>query len=238
MIDLRLDQYLVEHHGIYSRNKAQELIKAGKVSINGKVLTKPAFKVTKETVEVEETDMYVSRAAWKLKGFLPELPFDVQGMEVVDIGASTGGFTQILLEKGAAHVYAVDVGSEQLHPILRKDSRITSIENTDIRDYDPERTFDLLVSDVSFISLLHILDDVDRLAEKWIILLFKPQFEVGREVKRDKHGVVLDKKAIEKAKIRFEDAASLLKWELIAMAPSKLSGKEGNSEFCYCFRKD
>ncbi|MEA3374322.1 MAG: TlyA family RNA methyltransferase [Campylobacterota bacterium] len=238
MINLRLDQYLVEHNGIFSRNKAQELIKAKKVSVDGKVIVKPAFKVADECVEVDQTDIYVSRAAWKLKGFLPELPFDVQGMEVVDIGASTGGFTQVLLEKGAEHVYAVDVGSDQLHPTLRKDSRITSIENTDIRDYDPERTFELLVSDVSFISLLNILDDVDRLAEKWIILLFKPQFEVGREVKRDKHGVVQDKKAIEKAKMRFEDAASLLNWELIAMETSKLSGKEGNSEFCYCFRKD
>ena len=74
---------------------------------------KPAFKVADECVEVDQTEMYVSRAAWKLKGFLPELPFDVQGMEVLDVGASTGGFTQVLLEKGASHVYAVDVGSEQ-----------------------------------------------------------------------------------------------------------------------------
>ena len=236
MADMRLDQYLVEHHGIFSRNKAQELIKAGKVSVEGKVVAKPAFKVTDESVKVDQTDIYVSRAAWKLKGFLPELPFDIQGMEALDIGASTGGFTQVLLEKGAAHVYAVDVGSEQLHHTLREDTRVTSIENTDIRDYDPERKFELLVSDVSFVSLLNILDDIDRVAEKWIILLFKPQFEVGREVKRDKHGVVQDKKAIEKAKIRFEDAALSLKWELIATAPSKLSGKEGNSEYCYCFR--
>lgn len=234
---MRLDQYLVEACGIFSRNKAQELIKAGKVTVGTKVIKKPAFQVEDETVTVEEGDHYVSRAAWKLRGFLNECELDISGMEALDIGASTGGFTQVLLENGAEHVYAVDVGSDQLHPTLRTDGKVTSIENTDIRDYDPERRFELVVSDVSFISLMHILDTVDTLASRYIILLFKPQFEVGRDAKRDKKGVVTDQKAVDKAMIRFEDAATLLGWELKLKSPSVLSGKEGNIEYCYYFEK-
>ena len=235
---MRLDQYLVERCGLYSRNKAQELVKAGKVRVAGKVVVKPSHKVGEgEPVELEEEGLYVSRAAWKLKGFLPELPFSPEGMEALDIGASTGGFTQVLLEAGAAHVDAVDVGSEQLHPELRNDPRVTSIENMDIRKFEPQKRYDLVVSDVSFISLLNILDDVDRLASQWIILLFKPQFEVGREAKRDRNGVLKDSKAIMSAMLRFEDACMVKGWKRIAMEESKLSGKEGNVEYCYCYQR-
>ena len=97
--------------------------------------------------------------------------------------------------------------------------------------------FDLVVSDVSFISLLNILDDVDRLANENIILLFKPQFEVGREAKRDNHGVVLNETVIKEAMLRFENACSVKKWELLVKSPSKLTGKEGNLEYCYFFKK-
>ncbi len=235
---MRLDHYLVEQNVTESRNKAQELIKSGKVRVNAKVVTKPAFSVEDARVEVDAEGMYVSRAAGKLKGFLPELPFTPANMRALDIGASTGGFTEVLLEEGAAHVCAVDVGSDQLHPRLRADARVTSIEKMDIRAFAPQERFELVVSDVSFISLLHILDDVDRLASQWIILLFKPQFEVGREAKRDRNGVVKDEKAIAEAMVRFEDACTLKKWQLIAKSPSTLSGKEGNIEYCYCFKKD
>jgi 23S rRNA (cytidine1920-2'-O)/16S rRNA (cytidine1409-2'-O)-methyltransferase len=234
---VRLDQYLVEHFGLYSRNKAQELIKEGKVLVSGNVVTKPSYKVSAEAVELESEGMYVSRAAQKLKGFIPSLPFSIEGMDALDIGSSTGGFTQVLIEEGALHVDAVDVGSDQLHPDLRNDARVTSIENMDIRKFNPEKRYELIVSDVSFISLLNILDDVDRLASKWIVLLFKPQFEVGREVKRDRNGVLKDPKAIERAMTRFEDACKLKEWRLIAKAPSKQLGKEGNIEYCYCFER-
>ena len=235
---MRLDQYLVEHCGLYSRNKAQELVKAGHVRVAGSVVVKPSYKVAEgESVEIEQTDLYVSRAAQKLKGFLPLLPFSPEGMEALDIGASTGGFTQVLLEAGATHVDALDVGSQQLHPDLRADARVTSIENTDIRGFEPGRRYELIVSDVSFISLLNILDDVDRLASKWIILLFKPQFEVGREVKRDRNGVLKDSKAVMRAMLRFEDACMVKGWERIAKEESKLLGKEGNVEYCYCFKR-
>jgi len=235
---MRLDQYLVENGYVDSRNKAQTLIKEGSVRVDGKVIKKSSLKIVSEAVSVDDKKVYVSRAAMKLKGFLPELPFCVSGMRALDIGASTGGFTEVLLEFEVAHVDAVDVGSDQLHVNLRDDARVTSIEHTDIRKFTCKSPYDIVVSDVSFISLLHILDDVDRLAKEWIILLFKPQFEVGREVKRDRNGVIKDDKAIAKAMMTFEDACQLKGWGLISKSEAIIKGKEGNSEYCYCYKKD
>ncbi len=234
---MRLDQYLVEKGFVDSRTKAQALIKARKVSVDGRPVTKPAFKVEGETVEVSEEMIYVSRAAHKLKGFLPSLPFTPEGLEAIDIGASTGGFTQVLLEAGAKSVTCVDVGQGQLHQKLLDDRRVISFEKMDIRDFPRQRRFDLVTSDVSFISLHHILESVDALAQRWIILLFKPQFEVGKDVKRDSNGVVVDQKAIERAQKAFEEATAALGWKMVHHEPATLSGKEGNIEECYCFEK-
>lgn len=234
---MRLDQYLVEEGFVDSRTKAQTLIKSRKVSVNGRAVTKPAFKITDEKVEIADEMIYVSRAAHKLKGFLPSLPFSVKGLNALDIGASTGGFTQVLLEEGADSVTCVDVGQGQLHQKLQDDRRVISFEKMDIRDFTRQRRFDLVTSDVSFISLHHILESVDALSKKWIILLFKPQFEVGKEARRDSNGVVLDEKAIESAKTAFEEETDALGWKLVHHEPSTLSGKEGNIEECYCFEK-
>ncbi len=235
---IRLDNYLVDEQIVDSRNKAQTIIKDGLVSVNDKVITKSSFKVTEEdSVKVAEYKQYVSRSAHKLDAFLEELAFDVKDKVALDIGSSTGGFTQVLLERGVKEVSAVDVGSDQLHKSIRDDARVFVYESCDIRDFQSEKAFNLLVSDVAFISLLHILDDIERLASKDIILLFKPQFEVGREVKRDKNGVVVDKKAIANAMQRFEDACVLQKWHLVKKSPSMLTGKDGNLEYCYYFTK-
>lgn len=234
---MRLDQYLVEHSFVDSRNKAQTLIKEGSVRVDDKIIKKSSFKIDGESVSVDADRVYVSRAAMKLKGFLPELPFEVTGMNTLDIGASTGGFTEVLLEFGADHVDAVDVGSEQLHVNLRENARVASIENMDIRKFTSKSPYELVVSDVSFISLLNILNDVDRLASKWIILLFKPQFEVGREIKRDRNGVIKDEKAIAKAMLTFEDACQLKGWKSVAKSEAIVKGKEGNIEYCYCYKK-
>ena len=234
----RLDNFLVSHSFTDSRNKAQEIIKNGLVSVNSKVIKKSSYKLSQEDkVEVQEHKHYVSRAAHKLDAFLNELDLDVRGKIALDIGASTGGFTQVLLERGVQEVSAVDVGKDQLHHSIKKDTRVYSYESCDIRAFESEKTFELLVSDVSFISLLNILDDVDRLASREIILLFKPQFEVGREARRDNHGVVLDEKVIENAMAKFEHACDLKGWRLMQKSPSKLTGKEGNLEYCYYFLK-
>lgn len=235
---IRLDNYLVENNLSDSRTKAQALIKDSKVLVNSKVILKSAFKLSlDDIVTIKEHDNYVSRASYKLKLFLEELNLDIKDLVALDIGSSTGGFTQVLLENGVKEVSAVDVGSNQLHRSLKEDSRVKSFESCDIREFKSDKKFGIVVSDVSFISLLHILDDVDRLASDKIILLFKPQFEVGREAKRDKHGVVLDKKAIEKAMIKFENSCELKKWNLTLKSSSKLTGKEGNLEYCYYYEK-
>lgn len=235
---MRLDNYLVEKELIESRNKAQQLIKEGLVSVDGKVVKKPSFQVEATSqVEIAEHKSYVSRAAYKLLYFLDEIGLDVSGKKVLDIGSSTGGFTQVLLERGVDEVSCVDVGHDQLHHSLREDSRVRVYEGCDIRKFESSTPYELVVSDVAFISLLHILDDVDRLASQDIILLFKPQFEVGRAVKRDKNGVVVDKRAIADAMQKFEDACLLKGWRLEKKSPSLLTGKEGNLEYCYYFQK-
>ena len=235
---MRLDNYLVENAFTDSRNKAQALIKEGLVFVNKKVAKKSSYKVQKsDEIKVQEHKSYVSRAAFKLDEFLNEIGLHVTDKTALDIGSSTGGFTQVLLERGVKEVSCVDVGHDQLHHSLRTDERVNVYEGCDIRKFTSDRLFDLVVSDVAFISLLYILDDVERLACKDIILLFKPQFEVGREVKRDKNGVVQDKKAIAAAMQKFEDACALKGWRLEKKAPSSLSGKEGNLEYCYYFKK-
>lgn len=235
---MRLDLYLLEHKLVHSRNKAQELIKEGVVVVDSVVVTKSSYKVApQQTVLLQEHKNYVSRAAYKLLHFLEQLSLDLNGRKALDIGASTGGFTQVLLEAGVAEVSAVDVGRDQLHYTIKSDPRVHSYESCDIRNFVSEDLFDLIVSDVSFISLHHILGDVDRLAKSDIILLFKPQFEVGKDVKRDKNGVVSDQKAIQNAKELFEKATQKLGWKLLKQAPSEITGKEGNLEYCYYFTK-
>ena len=236
---IRLDHYLVESGRVETRNKAQNMIKEGFISVDGIIMLKNSLKIDPETsvIKLLEHKDYVSRAALKLDAFLDEMDLSVEGVNALDIGSSTGGFTQVLLERGALHVSCVDVGSDQLHHSLRNDARVSVYENQDIRAFEPNEKFNLVTSDVSFISLLYILDAVDTLASDTIILLFKPQFEVGREAKRDKNGVVTDEKAIQKAMIHFEDACVIKGWNLVLKSESKLTGKEGNLEYCYCYKK-
>lgn len=235
---MRLDSYLVEHGFVESRTKAQTLIKEHAVSVEGKIIDKVSFDVAEGmAVEVADTEVYVSRAAIKLKGFLPYTEWSLRGLRALDIGSSTGGFTQILLENGVQSVACVDVGSDQLHPSLRGDPRVSVHENTDIRNFTSEQPFDIVTCDVAFIPLELILESIDKLSAKYIVLLFKPQFQVGREVKRDKNGVVKDDKAIGKAMIRLEDACALIGWKLVAKEVAHIAGKEGNQETCYGFVK-
>jgi len=229
---------LVTKKYVYSRNKAQEIIKKGYVKINENIVKKPSFFVKEgDKVIVENFEDYVSRAAYKLKNYLEKHELDFKGKSVLDIGSSTGGFTQVSLQKGAKKVVCVDVGTNQLHESLRGEKRIELFENTDIRDFEYPYKFDVIVSDVSFISLIKILNKIDELSKNEIILLFKPQFEVGKNVKRDKRGVVLDNKAIEKTKENFENECKKLGWKSVRCEESSIKGKEGNTEFIYHFRK-
>jgi 23S rRNA (cytidine1920-2'-O)/16S rRNA (cytidine1409-2'-O)-methyltransferase len=235
---MRLDIYLTKEFKLQSRNKASEFIKQKKVQVDGKIVTKPSFIVF-DTMEValDQEQLFVSRAAYKLHYFLQQFPIQIENKDAIDVGSSTGGFTQILLNNGAKSVTCVDVGSNQLHKTLCDDPRIVIQENTDIREFIPIKKYEILTCDVSFISILNIIKHLDKLNSKEIIILYKPQFEVGREVKRDKNGVVQDQKAIEKVKEEFLLQTKKLQWRLQYQAPSKLLGKNGNAEELFYFTK-
>ena len=236
---MRLDQYIKERFNIQSRNKANELIKSNKIKVNNQIINKPSYEVNEYSdIEILEEDFYVSRAAYKLKYFLEEIPkLKLENKNALDIGSSTGGFTQILLEQNIKHVTCVDVGSNQLHERIKDRDKITFFENTDIRDFESIEAFDIVTCDVSFISILNIIKDINRLSSKEIIILFKPQFEVGTNVKRDKKGVVKDKKAIQKARENFIVQTQILDWKLNYSSMSKLQGKDGNEEELFYFSK-
>ena len=235
---MRLDSYLFEKGFAQSRNKASELIKEGSVWLNGKVERKGSTEVSEnDTVDVAKIMQYVSRAGLKLRGFLNEISLNVQGKDVLDIGSSTGGFVQVWLEENVASITAVDVGSEQLHATLKVDSRVILHENTDIRLFNPSKSYDMVSCDVSFIGISMLLDSIHRLAKSDIIILFKPQFEVGKEVKRTTKGVVKDASAIIRAHNQFEAQTVALGWQLLQKKESLVKGKEGNVETFYYFKK-
>ena len=234
---MRLDKYLVEKGFFESRNRALDAIKRGKVFVDG-VVAKASHKCSETTnIDIDEEKFYVSRAAKKLELFLEEYSMDLKNKKALDIGSSTGGFVQILLENDVASVACVDVGSNQLHHSLRENEKVAIFEETDIRVFEPNEQFDLVTCDVSFISILQIIDDIDRLASRDMILLFKPQFEVGRTVKRDSRGVVVNLEAISEAKEKFEAKTRELGWQTCYATTSKLTGKSGNIEYVYHFRK-
>ena len=378
---MRFDLFTASRLNI-SRNKAAELIKNGKILLNGKICSKPSFEVGEfdkfdgsdelnlkackndakksaeaETKNLRETNLtdavetarkkacigkqnlktnsqkielvgeiYVGRGALKLKSFLAAYPLEVKGKNALDVGSSTGGFVQILLQNGVKSVTALDVGSSQLDKSLRADARVKVAENTDVREFaagcqslakdgkfngteqnlknqiEPNfnlgklnfaerdgflsepcepafspsnltqagartdesnltdvdfaaknqnakfdsraaknlaRKFDLITCDVSFISLKEILPSIDALAGENcdIILLVKPQFEVGRSAKRNKKGVVTDAKAVREARAKFELAVANLGWIMRQTLECEVKGKEGNAEFFYAFNK-
>ena len=236
---MRLDKYLVDEGYYESRNRANDAIKAGLVLVDGKK-PKVSAKVDENTVvEVQDSKFYVSRAARKLENFLAEHAVEMKDKRALDIGSSTGGFAQIVLENGVATLDCVDVGSDQLHISLRENEKLSLHEETDIRAYENDVAFEVITCDVSFISILQITDDIDRLAAKGtdIVILYKPQFEVGKDVKRDSKGVVQDLDAIARRKEEFEAEAEKLGWEEQYQALSKVQGKEGNQEYLYHFKK-
>ena len=382
---MRFDLFVANRLNI-SRNKAAELIKSGKILLNGQICSKPSFEVGEfdkfdgmdglnldavtgvnlkvgknsaaaETKNLRDANLvndseaacekarngernlnpndakieligeiYVGRGALKLKSFLAAYSLEVRGKNALDVGSSTGGFVQILLQNGVKSVTALDVGSSQLDESLRADSRVKVAENTDVREFatgfqsqvsdgkfdgskqnlktqiepnfnpgksnfarqdgflgepsgsalassnlrqagdktdgansacvnlapkaqdaEPDSStpknvapkFDLITCDVSFISLKEILPSIDALAGKNcdIILLFKPQFEVGRSAKRNKKGVVTDAKAVREARAKFELAAANLGWIMRQTLECEVKGKEGNAEFFYAFNK-
>ncbi len=236
---MRLDKYLVDEGYFESRNRANDAIKAGQVTVDGKK-PKASAKIDENSiVEVADEKFYVSRAARKLENFLDEYSMDFKEKRALDIGSSTGGFAQIVLENGVTSLSCVDVGKDQLHISLRQNEKVSLFEETDIREFQSDEGFDLITCDVSFISILKITEDIDRLSQSGtdIIILYKPQFEVGKDVKRDSKGVVQDLDAIARRKEEFEAETLKLDWIEKYQALSKITGKEGNQEYLYHFLK-
>ncbi len=233
---VRLDRALVEAGLARSRAQASEAVRDGRVRINGVVATRPAQPVgDHDRVELAGADHYVSRAAHKLAGALVASGVAVPP-RVLDAGASTGGFTQVLLEAGAERVYAVDVGHDQLVPGLRDDPRVVVRERLNLRDLTPAdldgEPVDLVVGDVSFISLTLLLAPLFAVLrpDGAALLLVKPQFEVGR-AGLDDRGVVRDDALRERAVAGVVEAAAALGWHLAWRGESGLPGESGNREY-------
>ena len=234
---MRLDLFLFKEGLAESRSRARELIERGLVRVEGRVVNKPSYSVVDEKVEVLESLKYVSRAGEKLEAALERFGIDVQGKLCLDVGSSTGGFTQCLLERGAGFVYALDVGKNQLHPSLREDERVKLFEETDIRDFKVDILFDFVAVDVSFISLKLVLPRVYQLLKDGgeLVALFKPQFEVGKG--NTKKGIVKDRKLVERVKGELIGFANSLGFCFMGSLESPIKGKKGNLEHLLYFVK-
>ena len=231
----RADVLLVERGLFESRARAQAAIAAGLVIANDKLVAKPSETIPTDAVlQAEPAHPYVSRGGVKLAGALERYPIGVEDHVCLDVGASTGGFTEVLLANGASLVFAIDVGRAQLHPSLREHPRIVSMEATDIRHLDGKRLParpDIVVIDVSFISLKAVLPAALSLAAApmHLLALIKPQFEAGRA--QAKHGIVRDAAIHAEVCADIAAFAATLGCDNIEVFPSSIQGGDGNAEF-------
>ena len=231
----RADRLLVERGLFDSRAKAQAAIEAGLVFANGKQVVKASETIAADAViQASPAHPYVSRGGVKLSAALDHFGFDPKGRVCLDVGTSTGGFTQVLLERGASKVYAVDVGSGQLHETVRARPEVVSLEQTDIRALAPAQLTpppDLVVIDVSFISLRLVLPPALSLTKRpaQLIALIKPQFEAGRA--QLKRGIVRDTAVHQAVCDDIAAFVTALGWCVIGIMPSPISGGDGNVEF-------
>ncbi len=234
---MRLDYTLFSQHLVSSREKAKALVLKNQVLVNKMVVSKPSFMVKEDDkIELIAEKLFVSRAGEKLGAFLETHFVDFKKKVVLDVGASKGGFSQVALLKGAKKVLCVDVGKMQLDENLRNDTRIECYEECDIRGFKTPETIDLVLCDVSFISLYCILEAILPLSDEFLAL-FKPQFEVGRAIKRNKRGVVMDKEAILNALENFKNHLKTKDFQILKIQESLVKGKNGNVEFFIHFKR-
>jgi len=232
----RIDQLLVERGLFDSRAKAAAAIQAGRVTVNGRPVAKPSEAVDEDAeIEAEPAHPWVGRGALKLDHALALWPVAVEGRVVLDVGASTGGFTEVCLARGARRVFAVDVGRDQLHPRLRQDPRVVNLEATDARDLDavlvPEAV-DVIVCDASFIGLAKVLPPALALSAPGadLICLVKPQFEAG-PADVGKGGLVKDEAVHTRVLVEVTAWLQTQGWVLQAVADSPIQGGEGQREY-------
>ena len=232
-----MDKLILARGVVGSRSEAENWIRLGRVRVGGQTAAKPGLFVDESApIELAVSERYVSRAGLKLAGAARVFNLDFCGKTVLDIGSSTGGFTDFALQHGAKKVYAVDVGTDQLHPSLRCNKRIELYEKTDIRDFVPNQPVDVVVGDVSFISLREILPHVAKnimQPETILVAMVKPQFEAG------KHQV--NKGVIKNDKVRRQILADFENWAkqyfvVLDKKDSDVAGAKGNVERFYKIR--
>lgn len=227
---MRLDIYLTTKNLIETRSKAQDLIKRGFVVVDGKTITKAGFDVKEDSeIKILKNDLFASRAGDKLEGALEAFQISLKDYTIVDVGASTGGFTDVSLRHGAKKVYAYDVGKDQMIESLKNNPRVECHEETNILDVEiPES--DLTLIDVSFTSIIPILSHVSKYS-KCILFLLKPQFESqGKGLKK---GVLKDEKILKEIISNITKHIASLGFHIKGYMPSSLPGKEGNQEYLF-----
>ncbi len=238
---MRLDYELTARGILPSRERAKEKIKCGEVQVNGITCTKPSFEVCEsDKIEfVGEALKYVGRGGLKLEKALEVFKIDVSGLNCLDIGASTGGFTDCMLKNGAEKVYAVEVGHGQLVDKLLSDNRVVNMENTDIRSVSAdmfEKIPQFTCADVSFISLEHILPHIYRLTESNCVVLIKPQFEAGKS-NIGKRGIVKSEKVHVQVIEKIISCSMGLGFSVKGLCSSAIRGGSGNVEYLLYLEK-
>ena len=232
----RADVVLVEEKYFETRARAQEAIKNGQVKVNGVVIKKPSQEIEDgQKIELAENILkYVSRGGLKLEKAIKEFKIDFDGKVVLDMGSSTGGFTEVSLLNGAKKVYAVDVGTGQLHKDLLNNPKVISMEKTEIRDVG-EKIFDecdIIVADISFISEVKILGAIyDKISKQNLYILIKPQFEMGAELSRKYKGVIKDYNLSKKIASQAIEQIVTLGFSVHGITDSPITGGDGNHEF-------
>ena len=232
----RLDQLLALQGQVTSRSQAESFIKLGQVRVNGTILTKPGTLVSEDAdVKLLAKEQYVSRAGLKLASVAKVLKLNFKDKIVLDVGSSTGGFTDFALKHGAKKVIAVDVGTEQLHPSLFGHPRIELHEQTDIRNFTPQKTPDIVVMDVSFISLREILPHISKISapSTQVVAMCKPQFEAGNS---SKHKGVIKNDRMRRDILKDFETWLNQRFIIIDKADSEVSGAKGNTERFYLLK--
>ncbi len=234
---VRLDKALVQLGLVATRSQAESYIRLGRVRVSGRLITKPGYFVHDlSLVELDQPEQFVSRAGLKLASVADKLAVDFRDKTVLDVGSSTGGFTDYALSRGARRVICVDVGTDQLHPKLRRDARVELHEKTDIRDFVTDQSVDIILIDVSFISLREVLPHLAGLATRQtqVVAMVKPQFETGNRLKN--RGVI--KNDTERRRILHDFEQWAKRYFLLrAKADSAVAGARGNRERFYLLTK-
>ncbi len=234
---MRIDIFLAKNKYFSSRTKAQNAIKSGYIFVNNKLVTNSSLDIDEQSkIYIINQNNYVSRGANKLSYAIKELNFNFKNKIVLDVGSSTGGFTQIALINGAKYIYAVDVGCDQMDKSLANNKKIKLFENTNFRDINInlfDKKIDIIIADLSFISLVKLLNKIIEVFKYKLelLLLIKPQFELSKEIIKKNKGIIKNEKYWKIAINKIVNYAKSIGFKVINLIKSKILGKDGNTEF-------